>query len=1175
MQRTDHVTGLDLIPQSRKEISGYGLIKRRGRGGGAEVWEATSPGGYRVALKLVHLSTGLRAGELRALHITRSIRHPSLLEVFGTWQVENLLVICMELADLSLWDRFLEVTAQGLRGVPRGELLGYLESVADAIDYLNDYKHSVAGRDGVGIQHRDLKPQNLLLLGGRAKVADFGLVQVMEQAVASHTGHCTLPYAAPEYFFGKMSRQSDQYALAVTYCQLRGGGMPFQGTLAQITFGHLYSEPDLGSLPAPERPIVARALAKKPEDRWPDCRAFVGALQALGSEAACSVPDHLPRDRRDTAAEPSATSGSAAASSLTFDPADSDFFPVDTASFDSAGLHERQAEDGGRLSAGEIGDSDFIPVDSSLFDSAGLHELQAKYGSRLSAGELGESDFIPIDGSSFDAASLHEFRVPDEGSLPTPEPRRDRLSALTRFFRERVTAGRSDRNPLGALTARMADLRPRLARIGTRVATLAVLRTNGLVGWSRTRAARLRAGSARVRADLRPRLARITNEAATRTRMGISTCGRSGRSLAVRLRGEVARLVSALRPKLGAVRAELATHAVSGTNRLVGASRALGNRLRTGSARVRADLGPRLARITGQVVAVTMLGTSTWVRSNRSLAARLRFGPTASDTAAWMAGRLPGSWRLDRAAAFLALGLVGLVGGLWTLSNRSRPAVMPSSALTVSRTAPGAPGIRIESPAAPSAASNADRGTPTEKTVAAVRTGDAALSSTPGPGGPAHEPGRIDHAVSTASVDETTALESADSTGTLPAPAPAPSLLPVPSGPTASEVPALVGPVSTAVASATPIGPGPLAAAVSLPARVFPRSMPTPAPAVRDQHELEDQAEPSGVPAGTDGDPSPAPAGPVEPSAITPVLTLPATVSVMAGKTTNLSVEMKRSDPSKPAHLEFRGLPRGIRVQDPTIPAGSEKVDVVVSASAEASPGTAEVVGVLTSGSQRVETTVELTVLPSPATLALERGRADLERRAFDQAIAGFAEAIRLDPDCFDAHFQRGVAYSHQGRHREALADLDSAIRITPGSADAHRARARVHRELGEYRLALEDFNEAIRLRPDAQVYVARGSVLHELGDYDRALADYESALRLRPDDPAAHYRRGLTRYILGDNSGAIPDFTAVIRRDPQHADAYHYRGDAFARLGEYSRAGADHDVFVRLSQPSGQRLLK
>src|SRR5690348_18466931 len=66
MQLSDDVTALDPILRTPEQISGYGLVKRRGRGGVAEVWEADSPAGYRVALKLVHLSTDLRSGELHA-----------------------------------------------------------------------------------------------------------------------------------------------------------------------------------------------------------------------------------------------------------------------------------------------------------------------------------------------------------------------------------------------------------------------------------------------------------------------------------------------------------------------------------------------------------------------------------------------------------------------------------------------------------------------------------------------------------------------------------------------------------------------------------------------------------------------------------------------------------------------------------------------------------------------------------------------------------------------------------------------------------------------------------------------------------------------------------------------------------------------------------------------------
>ena len=169
-ERCDPAVDNGAIRPTREQVSGYALVRRLGRGGVAEVWEAESPSGYRVALKLIHLTSDLRSGELRALKITRGIRHPYLLMNFGTWQIGSLLVISMELADRTLWDRFLEANAEGLRGIPRAELLGYLACVADAVDYLNGYWHSVGGREGVGIQHRDLKPQNILLVGTCPKV---------------------------------------------------------------------------------------------------------------------------------------------------------------------------------------------------------------------------------------------------------------------------------------------------------------------------------------------------------------------------------------------------------------------------------------------------------------------------------------------------------------------------------------------------------------------------------------------------------------------------------------------------------------------------------------------------------------------------------------------------------------------------------------------------------------------------------------------------------------------------------------------------------------------------------------------------------------------------------------------------------------------------------------------
>ena len=110
---------------------------------------------------------------------------------------------------------------------------------------------------------------------------------------ARSCAHCGEPsaYAAPEFFRGQTSDQSDQYALAVTYCQLRGGRLPFEGNQEQVMAGHLMHPPDLTMLPEAERPVVARALAKKPAERWPNCRAFVEALAVGIEDRTPVVPD--------------------------------------------------------------------------------------------------------------------------------------------------------------------------------------------------------------------------------------------------------------------------------------------------------------------------------------------------------------------------------------------------------------------------------------------------------------------------------------------------------------------------------------------------------------------------------------------------------------------------------------------------------------------------------------------------------------------------------------------------------------------------------------------------------------------------------------------------------------------------------------------------------------------
>src|SRR5262249_57760959 len=100
-----------------------------------------------------------------------------------------------------------------------------------------------------------------------------------DQSGASRpTAGLTFAYAAPEVFRRQTSAASDQYSLAVTYCQLRVGRLPFVGSPAAVMHSHLYRTPDLSLLPQPAPPIVSRALAKEPSERWPGRQAFIQVL---------------------------------------------------------------------------------------------------------------------------------------------------------------------------------------------------------------------------------------------------------------------------------------------------------------------------------------------------------------------------------------------------------------------------------------------------------------------------------------------------------------------------------------------------------------------------------------------------------------------------------------------------------------------------------------------------------------------------------------------------------------------------------------------------------------------------------------------------------------------------------------------------------------------------------
>lgn len=271
-------------------LPGYTLTERIGSGGYAEVWRAEAPGGIEKAVKIVYgyYDDEFASQELKALERIKGVRHPFLLSLERFEILNGRLAILTELADMSLDQRLAQCRADGLHGIPRDELLRYMADAAEALDFLSQ-RHNLL--------HLDIKPENLLVSGDHIKVADFGLVkELASRTQNSLVSGMTPTYASPEMFDDEPSAYSDQYSLAIVYQEMLVGTLPFPGrTAAQLAKQHTQAEPQLMSLSAEDRSVVARALAKKPTDRFPSCRAFVDLLMRRPETTHAVAPTELPR----------------------------------------------------------------------------------------------------------------------------------------------------------------------------------------------------------------------------------------------------------------------------------------------------------------------------------------------------------------------------------------------------------------------------------------------------------------------------------------------------------------------------------------------------------------------------------------------------------------------------------------------------------------------------------------------------------------------------------------------------------------------------------------------------------------------------------------------------------------------------------------------------------------
>jgi serine/threonine protein kinase len=270
-----------MLEAGSRPIPGFRLTQRLGAGAFGEVWEAQGDEGKLVALKFMDCRTKsntLIGSEVRVLRGLSELNHPNFIQLHGVHASSHYIILSMERADGNLEDLrqvYLEETG---KNIPLDHVLEMLEQVAVALDFLAEVKLPGVNQSSRGLQHCDIKPSNLLLLGDCVKIADFGLCAATSWQTHRNGWRGTPPFAAPELYKGQAIAGTDQYALCITFLQLCVGDRPFWKD--RPVNGPPSGMPiDLTKLREREFPIIRRALHPQPIMRWPSCLAFIHALR--------------------------------------------------------------------------------------------------------------------------------------------------------------------------------------------------------------------------------------------------------------------------------------------------------------------------------------------------------------------------------------------------------------------------------------------------------------------------------------------------------------------------------------------------------------------------------------------------------------------------------------------------------------------------------------------------------------------------------------------------------------------------------------------------------------------------------------------------------------------------------------------------------------------------------
>jgi eukaryotic-like serine/threonine-protein kinase len=279
---TDSTPSLDAFADLNASLAGHYIIDHElGRGGMALVYLARDVKHERfVALKTLRPELAVALGAdrfLREIKLAARLQHPNILPVYDSGNAAGTLYYVMPFVEgESLRDR-LEREPQ----LPVDDALQIAKEVAEALAYA--HTHDVV--------HRDIKPENIMLSGGHAIVADFGIARAISAAGGDKLTQTGLAIGTPAYMppeqaagTGHVDRRSDIYSLACVLYETLAGQPPFTGPTAQAIMARhsLDSVPRLkvvrDAIPDDLEAVIERALEKVPADRYQTSGEFANAL---------------------------------------------------------------------------------------------------------------------------------------------------------------------------------------------------------------------------------------------------------------------------------------------------------------------------------------------------------------------------------------------------------------------------------------------------------------------------------------------------------------------------------------------------------------------------------------------------------------------------------------------------------------------------------------------------------------------------------------------------------------------------------------------------------------------------------------------------------------------------------------------------------------------------------